>query len=338
MKLPAVISVGAGPSQIVLIESIRELGYKVISVDRNPEATGFKYSDICLQLSTYEAEPIIEALDGLKGNYDIKGVFTRSSGPPVITTAALAEHLCLPGATTKAALMVVDKKKFMRLCRDHGIKTPRSRLIDESNYLEVVKSRLPCVIKPALGLVGKAGVTLVKSVAAAGPALQVAQAASYTDDVLAEVFVSGKDIGLMSVVFKGRVYPVVLLRELNEFGPDGMLRSEGLSMPYSLGENADKLIYALAQSAAEAAGIEYGPFLMSCRCREGASPTLIEAHLDFGGDGILDKLFPMSTDFDFIKYILEVVLQIRAPEIKEKIHFRPAAIHEDTTNESGAGG
>lgn len=329
MKLPAVISVGAGTSQIALIESIRDLGYKVVSVDRNPAAAGFKYSNECLTLSTYDAGPIIEALECLKARYDIKGVFTRSSGPPVITTAVLAEHFGLPGATVKAASTVVNKNRLMQVCLDQGINIPRSRRIDESNYLGVIKSRLPCVIKPAMGLVGKAGVTLVKSALEAGAALQAAEAASFTNDVLVEQYVPGNDIGLMSVVFEGRVYPVVLLRELNEFGSDGKLLSNGLSMPYSLGKETDKLIYNLAQSVVDATGIEFSPFLMSCRCREGGSPTLIEVHLDFGGDGILDRLFPMSTDFDFIRYVLEVMLHVRSPLIEEIPRFKYSRIDKD---------
>ena len=322
MKLPAVISIGAGHSQIALILSVRDLGYKVISVDRNSKAAGFKYSNECLQLSTYEAKPIIEALECLKTSYDIKGAFTRSSGPPVITTAVLAEHFGLPGATVKAASTVVDKNRLMQVCQDNFINVPRSRRIDESNFLEVVRSRIPCVIKPAMGLVGKAGVTLVKSVVEAGPAMKIAKAASYTNDVLVEDYVPGDDIGLMSVVFNGRVYPVVLLRELNEFRPDGTLLSYGLSMPCSLGAETDKLVYELAQSVVDATGIEFSPFLMSCRCRKGVSPTLIEVHLDFGGDCILDKLFPMSTDFDFIRYVLEVMMYARSPVLEENIKFQ----------------
>jgi carbamoylphosphate synthase large subunit len=332
MKIPAVISVGAGKSQIALIKSIRDLGYKVVSVDRNPGAAGFKYSNECLTLSTYDGGPIIEALECLKASYDIKGVFTRSSGPPVITTAVLAEHYGLPGATVKAASIVVDKNKLMQVCLDRGISIPRSRRIDESNILEVIRSRLPCVIKPTMGLVGKAGVTLVKSIVEAGPALQAAEAASFTNDVLVEEYVPGNDIGLMSVVFKGRVYPVVLLRELNEFKADGKLLSNGLRMPYSLGEETDELIYKLAQSVVDATGIEFSPFLMSCRCKEGGPPTLIEVHLDFGGDGIVDKLFPMSTDFDFIRYVLEVMLHVRSPVIEENPRFKYSRIGKDLSD------
>jgi carbamoylphosphate synthase large subunit len=332
MKLPSVISVGAGQSQILLIKSIRKLGYNVISIDQDPEAIGFNCSDRCLHLSTYEPQPIIKALLDSEENHDIKGVFTRSSGPPVITTAVLAEHFDLPGATAQAASLVVNKKKFMKVCQQQNIKTPNSRQIDESNYLEVVKSRLPCVIKPALGLVGKAGVTLVKSLAEAKLALQVAQTASYNNNVLAEEFIPGEDIGFMSVVFKGRVYPVVLLRELNEFRPDGMLQSKGLSIPCSLGADTDKLIYSLAQDTITAAGIEYGPFLMSCRCTEGKYPTLIEAHLDFGGDNILDTLFPLSTNFDFVTYVLKVMLHIRSPALKKDPEFKYAFIDAMSNN------
>lgn len=304
---PALVCIAASECHILLIEKMRELGYAVISVDRNPEAPGFKCSDKSLCLSTYEAGPIIEELSKLKDEYDFKGVFTRSSGPPVVTTAVIADHFNLPGATEKAASIIINKCSLMNLCRANGIATPQSRLVDETSF-DFIEGQLPCILKPPLGLVGKQGIMLVRKRDEIGPAFQAAKSASYAGEVLLERFVPGDDVVLMSVVFEGKVCPVVLINELNEFDLNGRVMAKGVSMPYKPDENISKSIYDLAQSIVEATGVEYGPFLMACRCPEESVPIPIEIHLDFGGDGILDELFPISTDFDFITYVIGTTL------------------------------
>ncbi|MGR3178630.1 MAG: ATP-grasp domain-containing protein [Candidatus Anammoxibacter sp.] len=325
-KHPAIVSVAAGESQVLLIKKMKELGYAVISIDRNPEAPGFNYSDESLYLGTFESKPITEELDKLKDKYNIRGVFTRSSGPPVVTVAAIADHFNLPGATEKAASVIVNKCGLMNLCQSNGIKTPESQIIDETGYFDLIAKQLPCVIKPAIGLIGKQGVTLVRERDRIDSAFQEAKSASFTGEVLLEKFIPGDDIGLMSVVFEGKVYPVVLLRELNEFGSDGKLLAKGISIPYEPGSRVSQLINDLAQSIVDITGVKYSPFLMSCRYSDDCFPVPIEVHLDFGGDGILDTLLPQSTDFDFIKYVLQVILGIRAPELLEDVHFKFSTI------------
>ena len=322
----ALISVGAGESQVLLIKKMKELGYAVISVDRDPEAPGFGYSDEAICLTTYEAAPIITELNGLVGRYELKGVFTRSSGPPVVTTAVIAEHFGLPGATEDAASVIVNKGSLMELCRSKGIVTPQTRLIDEANYLDLMAQRLPCIVKPALALVGKSGVVLVRKNEEIESAFLSARSVSYTGEVLLERFVSGDDVGLMSVVFEGKVYPVVMLMEMNEFDSNGKLSAKGIAMPYEPDKRVSQSIYDLAQSIVDAAGVGYGPFLMSCRCAEGSVPVPIEIHLDFGGDGILDELFQMSTDLDFIKHAIGVALGAVAPSEAAGTSFKFARI------------
>jgi len=320
-KKKAIISIAAGKEQVLLIKKAIKLGYAVIAVDKNPEAPGFLYSEEKLYKSTYDSKAIIEELEKLVNKWEFKGVFTRSSGPPVITTAIIADHFMLPGATEKAASTIVDKNKLMKLCQLSGIATPETQLIDEDSYLNLMAEQLPCIVKAGLCLVGKRGVRLVRKKDEIKLAFKSVKSASHTGEVLLEKFLTGIDAVLISLVAKGRVYPVTVLRELNEFDVNGNVVAKEVSMPYNPGEKRLKSIYDLAQSVVDITGIKDGPFLMSCKCSENSLPTLIEVHLDFGGDAIFDKLFPMSTNFDFIKHALQVILGISSPEIPKGIHF-----------------
>jgi hypothetical protein len=322
----ALISVGANENQIPLIKKMKDLGYAVIGIDRNPRAPGTKYLDEHISLSTYESGPVIRELEKYKKTYSLKGVFTRSSGPPVITAAAIADYFDLPGATEKAASMLVNKSNLMKMCQLHVIANPQTVTIDNSSYFETISHRLPCVVKPALSIVGKKGVFLVRHEHEIDNAFHSAQSASYSGDVLVENFIPGNDVTLMSIVSQGKLYPVVMLRELNEFDSGGNIVTKGVSMPYNPPKNKAQLLYELAQSIVDASGVQNSPFLISSRYSDDSAPVPVEVHLDFGGDGILDELFPKSTDLDFIKYTLEIILGIKNPANPDKILFKPATI------------
>ena len=68
-----IISIAAGQGQVRLIKEIKAAGYGVIACDLNPDAEGFKYSDIVINQSTYAADKIYEELKTLN-NCKIDGI------------------------------------------------------------------------------------------------------------------------------------------------------------------------------------------------------------------------------------------------------------------------
>ena len=59
-----------------------------------------------------------------------------------------------------------------------------------------------------------------------------------------------------------------------------------------------------SEQIVEKFGIQNSPFLLSCKISEYALLVVIELHLDLGGDKVLDKLFRVSTKFDFIRFAI----------------------------------
>jgi len=286
------------------------MGWSVIAVDCNPEAPGFALADEQIVLSTYAAEPIIAKLRDLVGDYDIRGVINRSSGPPVVTAAYICQALSLPGIPPQAAATIVNKAAFMTACAQLGIPAPchqAVRSLSEVNW-EVV--RYPAVLKPSLSLVGKSGVYLVEHKDALLARFSNVQAMSYNDLVEIEEFIQGRDVGLIAMVSQGELLPVVMLDEFNKLDCEAPLRAIGLAIPSVFsGLIEEKRVHALGRKIIGAFGLDSGttPFMMSCRCEKGGEPVVIEIHLDLGGDLILDELFPASTDFDFMKLVVEVM-------------------------------
>src|SRR5262245_41166129 len=113
----ALVCLAAGPSQKLLLEKAKTLGYFLIGVDQNPDAPGFAWCDVEIVTSTYEADPIIEALEQFQSRYEIVGVLNSSAGPPVTTAACLNEWLGLPGVQPEIAAMLTHKTMLTEACR-----------------------------------------------------------------------------------------------------------------------------------------------------------------------------------------------------------------------------
>lgn len=302
----AVVCLAAGVQQLPVIRKARALGYAVVAVDRDARAPGFAECDHRLVLSTHDPAPVVAGLGPISANHRFAGVLVRSSGPPVVTAAEICRALGLPGVPPDSARTLVDKERMQKACKRAGVPVPSAR--SGARLADVAPDTLPfpCVVKPTLCLVGKAAVRVVHEREALGPAFDEACRLSLTGRANVEAFVPGRDVGLVSVVRGGRLYPITLIDELNASAADGAVRQLGIASPsiYS-GKLEEERVHALARRVVSAFGIDTSAFMMACRLQPGGEPVLTEVHLDLGGDRILDALLPASAPFDVLSHLIE---------------------------------
>jgi len=325
MKKHALISIAAGKSQVLVIAKAKSLGYAVIGVDREPNAAGFDLCDERINLSTYESAPIIEQLKLLQSQYEYKGVLNRSFGIPVVTTAEICTEFNLPGISPDAAKIVIDKSKLISFCNRNNIPAPLNMPVESLQDIPRELIKCPCIVKPALSEAGKSGVIMVGNEQDVEEAFIRAKQASVTGMVNIEEYIEGSDVTLMSIVKEGRVYPIALLDEITDIDDDGGFYGVGYAVPSIFSGRQEEIdLLALAQNLVDKLCLATTVLLMSCRCNPGKEPKLIEVHLDFGGDLVLDQLIPASTDIDVLAYFIAILIgDMSEPP---KIDFRPTAI------------
>jgi carbamoylphosphate synthase large subunit len=321
----AVISIAAGKNQLAIIKKAKELGYVVIGVDKDPGAIGFRYCDEIINLSTYDAEPIINNLKRFHNIYEIKGVLNRSSGIPALTTAEICKYLNILNVKPASAKTILDKSLLINFCNENNIPAPWNISINSLEDSALNELEFPCVVKPSFSVFGKLGVTKVEDKKSLLKALEQAFKYSSTGIVEIEEFIEGYDVTLMAVVHRGKVYVLTLLDEENNVSSNGEIYAKSYSVPSVFsGKKLEKDIYKLADELVVKLNIDTSMFLMSCRCKENTIPKLIEIHLDFGGDLVLDNLIPASTDFDILAYCISILSDTHQ-ELPE-ISFKPAAV------------
>ena len=295
-KQDAIICLAAGKSQEALLTKAKSLGYTIVAVDKNPEALGFKFADISVCESTYDAKAIIFQLELLDSKYRWVGVLNRSSGPPVSVAAELCEYFDLPGVPVDAAKTLVNKDQLRSACTKFSVPTPEYEIRDITDAAEEKAIQYPVVVKPALSLVGKSGITVVLSHEEFVEAFEYAKEKTINGKVLIEEYLPGPDLTLVSFFVDGKICPICLLDELN-VELNGKVTSRG----YKVSNKSDLLSEAIliSQKLADVFGIKRSPFMASFRMAEDGSLRLIEVHLDLGGDLLMEEVFPRALSFDF---------------------------------------
>ena len=92
-----VLFVGAGRHQRRAILRAKQLGLRVVAVDRNPEAVGLEHADEGHVVDFVDVASVIEVAK----QHSVDGVLTVSADRAVPVVAAVAEELGLPGIGTE---------------------------------------------------------------------------------------------------------------------------------------------------------------------------------------------------------------------------------------------
>jgi len=100
-----IMCIGAGVSQVLGIKTAKEMGLKVIAIDRDPNAPGMEFADIALPIDITDIKGAIE----VARKYDIDGVITQTD-LGVITVGAIVDALGLPGIGSEVAYVSLQTK------------------------------------------------------------------------------------------------------------------------------------------------------------------------------------------------------------------------------------
>ena len=295
----AIICLAAGKSQESLLIKAKSLGYVIVAVDKNADALGFKYADDCVCESTYDTQAIIKKLDLFGNKYKWIGVLNRSSGPPVIVAAELSEYFNIPGMPVETANSLVNKDQLREICTRYDLPTPKYIICLTTDNVPVEIIKFPVVVKPALSLVGKSGISVVSSKDDLPNAIEYAKEKTINDKILIEEYLPGPDLTLVSFSVDGKICPICLLDELN-VEMNGKVTSRGYKV-HTASDKKDLELMAttIAQNVADALNIKRSPFMVSFRMASNGTLRLIEIHLDLGGDLLIEEVFPRALSYDF---------------------------------------
>ncbi len=287
--------IGAGSLQVPAIRRAREMGYRVMAVDRDADAPGMALADTALSISTNDIDGIVDAAVRLKPD----GVMTLATDMPVRSCAAVAARLGLVGVSMDTAVRATDKGAMREALSAGNIAIPLFFICSsESEFNEAISHfhHEPFIVKPADSS-GSRGVTLVTDPSLADAAYRYSLEFSLSGRVLVEEYMRGPEVSVETFSQDGTVHVLAITDKIKTPAP--YFVELGHTIPSTLEESTRKAIEELAKNAVSTLGILQGPSHTEIMVTS-SGPRIVEIGARLGGDHIASDLVPLATGIPLV--------------------------------------
>jgi biotin carboxylase len=317
-----VLFIGAGRHQRRALERVRELGVRIVAVDRNPAAPGLSIADVGETIDFRKVAAVAE----VGRRHGVDGVMTFAADRAVPVVAGVAEALGLPGIGTETAHLMTNKIAMRRCLADAGVPQPRFAAVrhirDVRTSADVVG--FPAVLKPA-DSAGQRGLFLVASLDDLERHLHAALAESTDEEAILESYHPGLEVNGLLLVRGGEV-SVVTLSDRRR--PPGVGFGVALAhvYPSSLFGEALAEVERVGRATVHALGLRDGIAYPQVIWGDDGTARLIEVAARIPA-GQMDSVARYGVGVDLIEIALSQALGERVPdELVEPKLEQPLAI------------
>jgi biotin carboxylase len=311
---------GGGPWQVPTVARCRDLGYRVLVTDPNPD---------CLASSIADAHEPVDITDAaatlaVSRRHGISGIVCDTTDWGVATAAFVADELGLPGIGVDAALNVTNKARMRRQTQAAGLPSLRfAVLTDLNDLLKTARNiGLPLVIKPVDNQSGH-GVSIVDDWTALESSAKVALAASRQGHVLLEQALQGVEIIVDGFVADGVCHVLGIARKTPYTDNPTVCSRIHYCEPDELPAAAEAIHRAFTTTVAAMdvrQGVVHAEFMV-----HGPSITPIDVAARGGGVMIYRVVIPHVSGVDANRAVIEQSIGMR-PEIRTLEKKRCACI------------
>ncbi len=285
------VSLGGGFNQLPLINAARNLGFRVICVDRETHAPGMLVADIRIQESIANHRDIFTKLGELLLDGRIRGVLSRSHGEAVKSVAWLNQRYHIPFLPVESAEAFLSKKKMKAVYRKLEIETPDQFSLSEGRKAKLV---YPFIIKPVEGH-AKEGIRLISNESELKSWLKIH---SSSIEMIGERYIEGEEVVALGQVHAGRFHLAILSDKIRTAPPYFVDLRHLAPSKYA---HRWSEIEAIGQKLAEHFSMRSSPLVMEFIFDAQECLHLIEAAPEFGGEFIADYLLPACTGYSIFE-------------------------------------
>jgi biotin carboxylase len=320
--LATVLFVGAGRHQRRAILRARELGHRVVAVDRNPDAPGLAEADVAEAVDFTD----VGAVTAVARRHAVDGVLTVSADRAVPVVAAVAAALGLPGIGSATAHLMTHKIAMRRTLADAGVPQPRFAAARDLHTARAAFRTVggPAVLKPA-DSGGQRGVFLVGTEDDVDAHLHAALAESPTDEAIVESFHDGLELNGIVIARGGEAIPLTLSDRLR---PPGVGFGVGWIHVYPASIFGDTLAEAerVAVHAVHALGLRDGIAFPQLIVDDDGAVLVVEVAARIPGGQMAD-LVRHAVGVDLVEIALRQALGQEVPdELVQPRFVQPLAI------------
>ena len=311
-----IMILGASELQLPAILKAKELGLEVISIDYNPDAIGFSYSDKYYVVSTLDKEEVLEIAIEEK----IDGIMTLASDLPMRTVSYVAKKLSLFGPKQETVQLVTNKFLMRDCFKKNGLQSiefKKTNNIDD--VMSFLQDKKEIVLKPTSSS-GSRGISHIRcddDRSIIENSFQYTMENSANQEIIIEEFLKGKEVSVESMTINGKTEIIQITDKLTTGSPHFV--EIGHSQPAQLSETMYSDICTLVKNTINAVNLDNGPAHTEIMISD-EGLNIVEIGARLGGDFITSHLVKYSTGIDMVELLIKATIgeKISIPNKEDK--------------------
>jgi biotin carboxylase len=294
---------GAGISQLPLIETAKRMGLYVIVVSRYGNYPGFAQADKVYYEDTTDMDKVVE-IARLEG---IHGICTTGTDVAVKSIGKVVDELGVSGLSYESAQLSSNKWKMKQAFMKHGVRTARflkvKTLEEAYSAFEVLSP--PLIFKAVDGGASK-GIVKVADVVHVDYAFETVRKDTKLDFFIVEEFIEGTEFGAQAFVYDNQIQFIMPHGDFVFYGDTGV--PIGHYVPYDLPDEVQQDLLSQLKQSIEA--------LQLNNCAINADFILKDGHvyvLEIGGRAgatCLPELVSTFYGFDYYEQLIKAALHM----------------------------
>jgi len=310
IKMKKLAIIGASYLQLPLVSKAKEMEIETHCFAWEDGAVCKEIADFFYPVSILEKEQILQICQQV----GIDGITTIASDAAVPTVCYIAGVMGLTGNAFNDALAATDKYAMRQRFAEFSVTSPRF-IIAENNY-SIENFRFPVIVKPT-DRSGSRGVKKIEYPADLEDAVIRARKESFTNRAIIEEYISGREVSVESISWKGKHYILAITDKVTTEEPYFVELEH--HQPSQLAEQIQLKIKAETLKALSALHIDYGASHAEFKITTQGEVFAIEVGARMGGDFIGSHLVRLSTGYDFVKGVVDISLgYFEEPVLKDK--------------------
>lgn len=306
--------IGASYLQLPLVKKAQAMGLEVHCFAWADGAVCKDVADYFYPIDVKDKEQILKKCQEV----GINGITTIAADLPVPTINYVACKMGLVSNPDEYSLTTTNKY-LMRSCfMENGVPSPKFSLVKEDGNYDIKGFEFPLIIKPT-DRSGSKGVEKILDPVQLETAIKRAQGVSFKKEAIIEEFVTGREISVESISYKGKHYILQITDKVTTGAPFFVELEH--HQPSSLPDDIQNRVKVVVLHALDALHIQYGASHSELKITENGDIKVIEIGARMGGDFIGSDLVRLSTGYDFLQGVVEVAMgDFHEPKLNESHH------------------
>lgn len=302
-KRPKLAIVGASYLQLPLVKKAKEMDVESICFAWEEGAVCKDVCDKFYPISIIDKDSILKVCQEI----GIDGITTIASDTAVVTVNYVASKMGLLSNPDDYSETTTNKYMMRQCFMENNVPSPKFALVDENNNYQITGFKFPLIVKPT-DRSGSRGVEKVLDPVQLEDAIHRAQIESFENKAIIEEFVTGREISVESISYKGEHFVLQITDKVTTGSPFFVELEH--HQPSSLSDDIKNRVKEIVLNALDALHIKYGASHAELKIKEDGDIRVIEIGARMGGDFIGSNLVELSTGYDFLKGVIEVALGI----------------------------